>query len=87
MYFGKMVSSRAFCRMREAQALEFPLTVYYAFKQAESDDGNNEDIIGSSNGPHGIDRLRETMLGGFVRSGFSIPWNLADANRICYANG
>ena len=42
--------SGAFCRMREAQALEFPLTVYYAFKQAESDDGNNEDIIGSSNG-------------------------------------
>ena len=59
----------AFSRMREIQAHDTPLTVYYAFKQAETeDDGdaeNGEPLATASTG-------WETMLTGLLRSGFSI---------------
>ncbi|MBU2601804.1 MAG: DUF1156 domain-containing protein [Actinobacteria bacterium] len=57
---------QAFARMRDAQHPGFPLTVYYAFKQAESDDDGNGQHTGlASTG-------WETMLGGLVSAGFTI---------------
>jgi putative DNA methylase len=60
---------KAFTRMREAHQPDYPLTVYYAFKQAEGDDGdedenNNGTVVGSTGW--------ETMLSGLIQSGFSI---------------
>jgi putative DNA methylase len=65
----------AFERMRAVQHPDYPLTVYYAFKQAESetdsdvsdetsDNGNNAKVTASTGW--------ETMLEGLIRSGFSI---------------
>lgn len=57
---------RAFEQMRKAQHADFPLTVYYAFKQSESiDEGEAESNSVASTG-------WETMLEGLVRSGFQI---------------
>ncbi|GAV31942.1 adenine-specific DNA methylase containing a Zn-ribbon [Coriobacteriaceae bacterium EMTCatB1] len=53
---------QAFERMRDAHDARFPLTVYYAFKQAESEDG---DTGAASTG-------WETMLEGLIRAGFSV---------------
>lgn len=61
----------AFERMCEVQHPDYPLTVYYAFKQAESeseDDGQergNTPIITASTG-------WETMLEGLIKGGFTI---------------
>ena len=60
--FGK-----AFSRMREAQVPGFPLTVYYAFKQAESE-GEDEVDGGSVRASTGW----ETMLEGLLSSGFQV---------------
>ena len=67
----------AFERMRAMQHPDYPLTVYYAFKQAESEadedqedsseasnDGNNNTVIASTGW--------ETMLEGLIRAGFTI---------------
>jgi putative DNA methylase len=57
---------QAFSRMREAQNPDYPLTVYYAFKQAEDSDKGNEPNGGlASTG-------WETMLEGLLKSGFAI---------------
>jgi putative DNA methylase len=58
----------AFAQMKKAQHSDFPLTVYYAFKQSESDEGDEgegESLVTASTG-------WETMLEGLIRSGFSI---------------
>lgn len=57
----------AFRCIFENQNTEFPLTVYYAFKQAENDDTEEEEETGNvaSTG-------WETMLEGLLQSGFSI---------------
>jgi len=57
---------KAFNCMQETSASEYPLTVYYAFKQAESD-GESEDrtSVAASTG-------WETMLSGLLKAGFSI---------------
>ncbi|MGH7496851.1 MAG: DUF1156 domain-containing protein, partial [bacterium] len=60
---------QAFVRMREVQHHNYPLTVYYAFKQAESDDDadeseNNESAVASTGW--------ETMLEGLLKAGFSV---------------
>src|SRR5439155_20706376 len=47
-----------------------PLTVYYAFKQAESDDSDDDDELG--NGAAAVSTGWETMLAGLIRAGFSI---------------
>ena len=52
----------AFARMREAHDPRFPLTVYYGFKQAETDD--------SDAGPASTGW--ETMLEGLIHAGFSV---------------
>jgi putative DNA methylase len=68
---------KAFERIRAMQHPDYPLTVYYAFKQAESEtgedqedngeasnDGNNNTVIASTGW--------ETMLEGLIRAGFTI---------------
>lgn len=52
---------QAFERMRDAHDARFPLTVYYAFKQSESDDGDTAASTGW-----------ETMLEGLLAAGFSV---------------
>ncbi len=60
---------QAFMRMRESQHPDYPLTVYYAFKQSEVDDEEVEnersDVAVASTG-------WETMLDGLINSGFQI---------------
>jgi len=64
--FGKV-----FTRTRTLIHTGYPLTVYYAFKQAETDDGSDtkDDVADSS----AIASTGwETMLAGLIQSGFSI---------------
>ncbi|MFL5625119.1 MAG: DUF1156 domain-containing protein, partial [Ktedonobacteraceae bacterium] len=73
--FFEMGLGKAFERMREVQHPEYPLSVYYAFKQAESEgDGNEEDEEqGNGNTSKAIASTGwETMLEGLIRSGFTI---------------
>lgn len=67
--FGKV-----FSQARESASLDFPITVYYAFKQTESDDSGN-----ASTG-------WETLLDGMIRSRWAITatWPLRSelGNRI-----
>jgi putative DNA methylase len=58
---------KAFARMCEVAHPDYPLTVYYAFKQAETEDdehGKNNSVIASTGW--------ETMLEGLIQAGFSI---------------
>lgn len=58
---------KAFTRMHDAAHPDYPLIVYYAFKQAETEDdkdSNSSSAIASTGW--------ETMLEGLIRSGFSI---------------
>lgn len=58
--------AKAFEQMRKALHVDFPMTVYYAFKQSESaDEGEAESNSVASTG-------WETMLDGLVRSGFQV---------------
>ena len=63
---------RAFSRMRETHHHEFPLTVYYAFKQAETEDDIESDDDLHENGLATASTGWETMLAGLIRSGFGI---------------
>jgi putative DNA methylase len=60
---------QVFRRMREAQNKDYPITVYYAFKQTENDgdekDSNGNQTVTASTG-------WETMLEGLINSGFAI---------------
>jgi putative DNA methylase len=59
---------KTFANLRETTLREYPVTVYYAFKQTESDDGDEgeDDLVSvASTG-------WETMLEGLIRAGFSI---------------
>jgi putative DNA methylase len=59
--------SKAFSQIRSAQEPGFPMTVYYAFKQSETDeDGDGE--ITASHASTGW----ETMLEGLLRSDFQV---------------
>ena len=58
-------SGRVFGAMRRAQHPEFPLTVYYAFKQAEDEDDEDGEAGVASTG-------WETMLEGLLKAGFQI---------------
>ncbi len=62
---------KVFERIRVAQSSDYPLTVYYAFKQAESDD---EGDLGSAAVPVASNASTgwETMLEGLIQSGFAI---------------
>lgn len=69
MVFFETGLGQAFSRMHEAHQPDFPLTVYYAFKQSEdveiSDTANNPTNLVISTG-------WDTMLTGLIRSGFII---------------
>ena len=54
----------AFGAMRSGGHPDYPLTVYYAFKQTESDEGGGPTSIASTGW--------ETMLAGLLRAGFSV---------------
>jgi putative DNA methylase len=59
----------AFARMRETLHPDYPLTVYYAFKQSETDEDNE----GETNGSSVIASTGwETMLEGLIRAGFAV---------------
>ena len=62
---------RAFGRMREVHHDGFPLTVYYAFKQSESDEDETNDDVGDRSQTTASTGW-ETMLSGLVRSGFTV---------------
>ncbi|NLE99378.1 MAG: DUF1156 domain-containing protein, partial [Anaerolineales bacterium] len=57
--------SRAFKQMRKVVYADYPLSVYYAFKQSESDTEDSTQSALSSTG-------WETMLNGLIESGFAI---------------
>jgi putative DNA methylase len=59
---------KAFARMRETANPEYPLTVYYAFKQTETEDDEDENQVNSAIASTGW----ETMLEGLIKAGFSI---------------
>ncbi|MGA2703829.1 MAG: DUF1156 domain-containing protein [Isosphaeraceae bacterium] len=61
---------QAFIRMKEAQTADFPLTVYYAFKQSETEEDDGDDDAPEN--PQTASTGWETMLVGLIRSGFSI---------------
>ncbi len=58
-----------FRKMRDVSSAEYPLTVYYAFRQAETDD---EDESGNVPISPIVSTGWETMLAGLVRSMFAI---------------
>jgi len=60
--------SRAFAHMREVQHPDYPLAVYYAFKQAET----NEDDESSKGMTEVTSTGWETMLEGLLKAGFTI---------------
>ena len=73
-----------FSSLRKAQEPGFPLTVYYAFKQSETDDSDDEDGAQSTSAT--MSTGWETMLEGLVRSRFNItgtwPVRTENATRI-----
>lgn len=62
---------KVFGRMREMANEEYPLTVYYAFKQTETEETNEDthDVVFASTG-------WETMLEGLIKAGFTITGTL-----------
>jgi putative DNA methylase len=61
---------KAFMRMHDAHACHFPLTIYYAFKQSETDEDDSD-----NDAPQSLQIAStgwETMLAGLIRSGFAI---------------
>ncbi|KAB8314078.1 DUF1156 domain-containing protein [Tolypothrix campylonemoides VB511288] len=60
----------AFTRMREVAHYDYPLTVYYAFKQTETEDDENQtnSVIASTGW--------ETMLEGLIQANFTITGTL-----------
>lgn len=69
MTFFESGLGQAFARMHEAHDSHYPLTVYYAFKQAETDSGENSSDSGNN---LLISTGWETMLSGLIKAGFII---------------
>src|SRR5262249_9066897 len=72
---------KTFTRMREAQHTDYPLTVFYAFKQTETDEEDED-----SDGTTAVTSTGwETMLEGLLQAGFAItgtwPMRTELANR------
>lgn len=59
---------RAFVRLRAESDSSYPLTVYYAFKQADADDSDITQGRGAGTASTGW----ETMLEGLLRAGFTV---------------
>ena len=60
---------QAFTRMREEHHPDYPLSVFYAFKQAESEEDSEEEVGG---GTIPVSTGWETMLGGLLQARFVI---------------
>jgi putative DNA methylase len=60
---------RSFACMREVQHPDYPLTVFYAFKQVETDKRSGEEVSGSSTT---ASTGWETMLEGLLKADFTI---------------
>ncbi|WP_126627898.1 DUF1156 domain-containing protein [Dictyobacter alpinus] len=65
---------QAFERMRAVQHPDYPLTVYYAFKQTEDDSTENSNLINNEDNMQSLIASTgwETMLAGLIHSGFTI---------------
>ena len=63
---------QAFQRMCEAQNIDYPLSVFYAFKQAEDEDDDNTSSASIAIASTGW----ETMLEGLLKAGFTITGTL-----------
>jgi putative DNA methylase len=64
---------KAFAALREKMNPEFPLTVYYAFKQDDEESGGDEESEGNfNNGKVDLTTGWETMLEALVGTGFQI---------------
>ena len=60
----------AFAAMRRVASTAYPVTVFYAFKQTEEDEDDDEEPDGAN---HAIASTGwETMLGGRINAGFAI---------------
>jgi putative DNA methylase len=65
--------SQAFERMRAVHHPDYPLTIYYAFKQAEAETGGNDETPTNGKKTQVVASTGwETMLEGLIRSGFTI---------------
>jgi putative DNA methylase len=64
--------SQAFERMRAVHHPDYPLTIYYAFKQAEDDVSENENGDKNGKGTQVASTGWETMLEGLIHAGFAI---------------
>lgn len=62
---------KVFGRMRTLHCCEFPLTVYYAFKQSEDAEDDDDDATDELTGPIASTGW-ETMLEGLIRAGFGV---------------
>ena len=73
---------QAFTQMRAAMNPNFPLTIYYAFKQTEDDDDGTEESVSSAVASTGW----ETMLQGLVNAGMQVtgtwPMRTENASRM-----
>src|SRR5207247_9064253 len=66
---------KAFAQMREVHNRDYPLTVFYAFKQAESESEGIEDNESEYNSNHSMVTAStgwETMLEGSISSDFTV---------------
>ncbi len=70
MSFFETGLGRAFQRMRESEHPDYPLTVFYAFKQAESEEGEVDEDGGREESTASTGW--ETMLEGLIGAGLSI---------------
>lgn len=70
--FFEIGLGKVFSQIREITYLDYPFTVYYAFKQAEADEDIEELSEQSSISSTGW----ETMLEGLIQSGFSVTGTL-----------
>ncbi len=71
--FFEIGLGKSFERMRAIQDPDYPLTVYYAFKQAESEADEEEETNRSVSIPMVIASTGwETMLEGLIKAGFTI---------------
>jgi putative DNA methylase len=60
---------KSFSAMRSSHHADYPLTVYYAYKQTETEDNDEEEL---NHYESEVSTGWETMLEGLVQSGFSI---------------
>jgi len=80
---------KAFEQMRAVQDSDYPLTLYYAFKQAESEVDQEDEANSSGNNPKVIASTGwETMLEGLIRSGFTITgtWPMRTETTVALKN-